>query len=883
MMPEAHGLNSDQDMSSSMNQTPHSDKKFSQNVSKRDIQYKVICRMGAGTLLSILIGLLTYYTLANIQYTAFEREYSYLSRGIVDSAQTALSQAHSVAETVSEVYGTQFPDSSMWPYVARGHFGRMVAPMISLLGARNINHVPIVYPRNLYEFETFAYDFFDSDAESISGLGISPFGKGVYAFNESGMKYHDTTGVTNFSPYNIITPVFQVGNVKQNSPVVMYNTHAESVRGKGIDGVIDCFASNGDPGSCSTLTDFIFLVQDDVKSPAAIFYYPEIPAHNSSHLVGFVAVVLSWDAVLVNTYHDRKGNTDILLVLSSSGGTTVTYTAHNEKIEYMGEGDKHNKKYSGYGVSGCLDSPVGTASTSAKYTLVVYPTNRYYYSFVNSYPIVAGVVTGFVVIALISLFVLYDVFVSLQRYRTEAVQYTRKVFLRWVSHEIRTPLNAVYLGLTSLCDATKDTYHNAPTSSESFQELKTGLENSISVLDDFLAYSSFDSHNYIFKEVAIIELMESCVRSHSEAAVVKNIKTEYVVNYKTEESSKGGALNVMADIDRLREALNRVLLYSIHISPRGKDLIISVSWDLPIPQVTISVSNYGPSLNQDLICDGSSFDVSRLRTGSHDNLSLWIAANIFKAHGGSMLLTGTGDVGSTVSIILPHVNTSSSTRSGSIFKNLNAFMSVKSQRHVLPYSNSARSTDECEKSFCEKRLPSVVPSSTVAYATIENAHLPTLKILVVDDVLSNRKILARLLTQRGHCCTMAENGMESIGLVKKLWGSSEQFDVICMDYEMPVCDGPTAARSLRDMDCKIPIIGVTGNVLQEDLRYFVSQGASVVLPKPVVMKSLEEELRKLFSGGKLRGVNTSSYASMDGSFRQNSDVHDASLAMFGGA
>jgi signal transduction histidine kinase/CheY-like chemotaxis protein len=70
--------------------------------------------------------------------------------------------------------------------------------------------------------------------------------------------------------------------------------------------------------------------------------------------------------------------------------------------------------------------------------------------------------------------------------------------------------------------------------------------------------------------------------------------------------------------------------------------------------------------------------------------------------------------------------------------------------------------------------------------------------------------------------------------------SGAGYDMILMDYEMPVMNGPTATARLRELGCMCPIVGVTGNVLGADVDYFLAQGADCVLPKPLQMSALEE-------------------------------------------
>lgn len=61
-----------------------------------------------------------------------------------------------------------------------------------------------------------------------------------------------------------------------------------------------------------------------------------------------------------------------------------------------------------------------------------------------------------------------------------------------------------------------------------------------------------------------------------------------------------------------------------------------------------------------------------------------------------------------------------------------------------------------------------------------------------------------------------------------------------LDHEMPVMDGPTACKQMRLMGCSSFVAGVTGNLLPEDLEYFMHCGANAVLPKPFKMASLED-------------------------------------------
>ena len=117
---------------------------------------------------------------------------------------------------------------------------------------------------------------------------------------------------------------------------------------------------------------------------------------------------------------------------------------------------------------------------------------------------------------------------------------------------------------------------------------------------------------------------------------------------------------------------------------------------------------------------------------------------------------------------------------------------------------------------------------------------------MVDDSVPNRKILCRVLQSGGFICNQAENGEVAVNMVKQSMESCDViYDVILMDFEMPVMDGPTATRVIKSLGCVVPIIGVTGNVLPADTNTFLHAGVLVVLSKPLTLSALNTVLDDL--------------------------------------
>jgi CheY-like chemotaxis protein len=139
-----------------------------------------------------------------------------------------------------------------------------------------------------------------------------------------------------------------------------------------------------------------------------------------------------------------------------------------------------------------------------------------------------------------------------------------------------------------------------------------------------------------------------------------------------------------------------------------------------------------------------------------------------------------------------------------------------------------------------------------------------LRILVVDDVKSIRKLFARALSNQGHSCDTACDGQECVDLFTK---KSEDFpsstplgslvpvpvavdacpyDLVLMDSEMPVMNGPTATKIIRSLGFKeLVVFGVTGNVLPEDVEMFMNHGVDAVLGKPLTLEKMWEEYDRI--------------------------------------
>ena len=107
------------------------------------------------------------------------------------------------------------------------------------------------------------------------------------------------------------------------------------------------------------------------------------------------------------------------------------------------------------------------------------------------------------------------------------------------------------------------------------------------------------------------------------------------------------------------------------------------------------------------------------------------------------------------------------------------------------------------------------------------------RILIVEDNLMNQKIASFFLEQAGYEYLIASNGQEALDVITQ----GAQFDAILMDCMMPVMDGITATKAIREWEVDqeaipLPIIALTASVLEEDIKDCFEAGMNAYLAKP---------------------------------------------------
>ena len=177
--------------------------------------------------------------------------------------------------------------------------------------------------------------------------------------------------------------------------------------------------------------------------------------------------------------------------------------------------------------------------------------------------------------------------------------------------------------------------------------------------------------------------------------------------------------------------------------------------------------------------------------------------------------------------------------------------------------------EEEQQQQTQQQQPSDLPSrprkeDTTPPPSDQQQRQRTLHVLLVEDNIINQKLVARKLA-RTFAVSTAGNGQEAVDLAVASFSSSSSssnnnnkgpIDIILMDQEMPIMDGNAAAREIRSQEAKlgrqakrVPILGVSANVREEQLKEMVESGMDDYVTKPYKIDDMERRIWEMVGGG----------------------------------
>jgi CheY-like chemotaxis protein len=132
----------------------------------------------------------------------------------------------------------------------------------------------------------------------------------------------------------------------------------------------------------------------------------------------------------------------------------------------------------------------------------------------------------------------------------------------------------------------------------------------------------------------------------------------------------------------------------------------------------------------------------------------------------------------------------------------------------------------------------------VSPVTTPGTRQPT--ILIIENEVSNRILIERVLSTRGYRCISASNGQEALNILDR-----EYVDLILTDLSMPVLDGYRTTQLIRERPAlaNVPIVAVTAYALNDENEAAMQIGCNEYLTKPFKPRQLLEVVDRLLPQG----------------------------------
>ncbi len=459
--------------------------------------------------------------------------------------------------------------------------------------------------------------------------------------------------------------------------------------------------------------------------------------------------------------------------------------------------------------------------------------------------------------------------VRLRAYSEEVENAARAkiAFLASMSHEIRTPLTAI-LGYAQLLAMTKNDegvassqviQHNLPESAQlsgtkpegtgelvppekaptaiSWQQAVEGIlcngQHLQEVINNVLDFSKLESGRLELEKLPC-----------EPVALVRDVLSMLAIRAKGKNLSLGMEIaggiprTIQTDPTRLRQILLNLVDNAIKFTNQGR-VWVEIELDQTGPERPIlefRVCDTGMGMSPDQI--GRLFEpfrqasekISRQFGGT--GLGLAISRQLARLLGGDIWVESTPGKGSVfhVRIAIGDVSLAEMIAGQDI-----ATPSEAVKSHLMP----SLSTPGPDRSATSPKRPA------------RSIRLKG-RILLAEDSPDNRRIIRYFLERAGAQVEIASDGQEALQKYNEAMRTGKPYDLLLMDVEMPVMDGPHAVRHLRANGCQTPIVALTAHTDPVCIQQFLEAGYTGFIPKPVDREGLLEAVASFLTPGGTR-------------------------------
>lgn len=368
------------------------------------------------------------------------------------------------------------------------------------------------------------------------------------------------------------------------------------------------------------------------------------------------------------------------------------------------------------------------------------------------------------------------------REEAERANQSKSEFLAMMSHEIRTPLNSV-LGMLDILRQSTLTEDQ----SEVLNQMERSADLLLAIISDILDLSKIESGSFHLNEqwTDLSDAVTLIISQQKQVATAKKLSFEFDCNLDKNKQ-------YWIDSTRLSQILFNLIGNASKFTDFGGIDISVIEKD---SELIISVADTGIGIPK--------AKIGHLFTAFHQGDS-----SITRRFGG----TGLGLA------ITKH-----------LVEMMRGTISVKSEENV--------------GSHFKIRIPVLTRNNQEKPVKIEQNHpSKAMNLLVVEDTESNQLVIKLILNKLGHNVFIASNGAEALTFLEE---QRQRIDIILMDVSMPVMDGITATRLIRQKGISTPIIALTAHALESDKITCMKAGMDGFVSKPVRRQDIYEAIQSL--------------------------------------
>jgi PAS domain S-box-containing protein len=412
-----------------------------------------------------------------------------------------------------------------------------------------------------------------------------------------------------------------------------------------------------------------------------------------------------------------------------------------------------------------------------------------------------GAVDGF--------FILFHDTTDISRAREAAEQASaaKSRFLASMSHEIRTPMNAI-IGMSEL--AIRD--YGTPEALDYIQDIRQSGSNLLAIINDILDFSKVESGNLILNHLpyalsSLLNDVMTITRTHLEDRPVRLI-TDI-------DPDIPGTLT--GDEVRVRQVLLNLLSNAVKYTEKG----------------FIRFSVRGRRVGENTVILTCTVEDSGIGIKKEDKACLF--HEFFRAdHRRNLAVEGTG-LGLSIT--------------KSLCSAMNGSLMMESE-----YGKGSTFTAVLVQAFTDGRPLGNIDKKAEARGIYKvRFTAPGFRVLVVDDNMTNLKVMEGLLSPYRLDIRSCTSGEKAIELVRE-----HRYDLVFMDHMMPGMDGIEATRAIRELENgrfrNLPVAALTANALSGMREMFLANGFDDFLPKPVEISKLNEFMEKWIPVEKRRPI-----------------------------